>query len=160
MTAQSASSAQFQEMFEKGAKSAQDGLEQWNKMAQDVFKKAYPSFVDATEEGLRNQKQNIDALTQSATLYMKGAEQISQACWSWCQDIMQDTMSAAKSMMGAKNLKELVDMQSDMAKTCIEKCMAESSKIAEMSMKVANEASQPLQKRANQAMNTASKKAA
>jgi len=163
MTTGNPGTAQFQQMFEKGAKSAQEGLDQFNKTCQDAMKKTYPSLVTGFEESLKQQKQNIDACTQAATLYMKGAEQISQAYWTFCQNITQDTMSATKDMMNAKNMKEFIDMQSDVTKTTFEKCVNEGGKLSEMSVKVANEASQPLQKRANQAVQdaqAAAKKAA
>jgi phasin family protein len=65
---------------------------------------------------------------------------------------METSAQAAKALMGAKTLREAVDLQTDLAKSNFDKFIAESTKLSEMSVKVANEAFEPINARVNVAV--------
>ena len=48
-------------------------------------------------------------------------------------------------MMAAKTVKDFVDMQSDSARTSFDNFLSESTRLSEISVKVANEAFDPLE---------------
>jgi phasin family protein len=58
-------------------------------------------------------------------------------------------MNAAKAFMGVRSLREAVDLQSEVSRTQFDRLMADSAKLTELSLKVANEAFQPIQARFN-----------
>lgn len=152
--------AQFEETLKTGTKAMQDSMDQLSKMGRESFEKAYPNFTQGYDEFASASKDTLDAVAKSAALMAKGFEQIATACTSMSQEAMENSVSATKSMMSCKNWKEVVDVQTDMTRTNMDRIMTEGTKIAEMSMKAANEASQPIQQRMNESVETFVKKSA
>ncbi len=62
--------------------------------------------------------------------------------------------------MGAKTINDVFDIQSEMMKTNFDSFVAESTRLSEMSMKVANEAMAPLQSSFTTFVERVSKRAA
>jgi phasin family protein len=62
--------------------------------------------------------------------------------------------------MGCKDLREVVDVQSDFARESFDRLMNEGSKLSEIGVKVANEALEPIQARVNVAVEKIFKPAA
>ena len=57
-----------------------------------------------------------------------------------------------QALLAARTLREAVDVQTDWAKTSFDKVVAESTKLSEISVKVANEAAEPINARFNAAI--------
>ena len=55
------------------------------------------------------------------------------------------SVETTKAMMAAKTVKDFVDMQSDSARTSFDNFLSESTRLSEISVKVANEAFDPLE---------------
>ncbi|WP_114395638.1 phasin family protein [Oleisolibacter albus] len=94
-------------------------------------------------------KDNIDALVQSSAVLVKGLEALSKAVSSYTQAQLDQGMSAAKAALSVKTLKELVDLQTEYARSSFDAFMAEATKVSELSVQVANEAAEPLTARIN-----------
>jgi len=65
---------------------------------------------------------------------------------------MENVAQTAKALLAAKTLREAADLQNDWAKASFDKLVAEGTKVSELSVKVANEAFQPLNARMNVAV--------
>ena len=65
---------------------------------------------------------------------------------------MEASAQAAKALLAARTLREAVDVQTDFAKSSFDKLVAESTKLSEISVKVANEAAEPISARVNAAI--------
>ncbi|MFC7333195.1 phasin family protein [Rhodocista pekingensis] len=98
------------------------------------------------------QKDNIDALMRSGTIMARGFENLSKAMLAFTQTQVEQNVSAAKAMLGVKTLRELVDLQTEFARTSFDSLIAEATKVSEMSVKVTNEALEPLSARVNAAV--------
>ena len=82
----------------------------------------------------------------------KGFETLGKTWMSFTQETMESGAQVAKALLGAKTLREAVDLQTDFAKTSFDKFVGESTKLSEMSVKVANEAFEPINARLNVAV--------
>ena len=97
-------------------------------------------------------KENLEAVVAFGTTYAKGIEAINAELLAFTKKAVEDSVSATKALMGAKTVKELVDLQSDFAKTTFDELMSKSSKIGEMCAKVAQEAFEPINARVTETM--------
>ena len=66
-------------------------------------------------------------------------------------------MAAAKKFSSAKNPQEMMDLQTEWAKTAFDGFVAEATKLQDISVKVSNQASQPINDRINKAVETFAK---
>jgi len=123
--------------------------EQVEKMGKQVFQ-AYDDL-----NGFH--KENVDAMIQSGNILAKGLETLSKAMVAYTQSQVEQSVAATKAMMGVKTLRELVDLQTEFARTSFDTMIAEATKVSELSVKVANEAIEPLSARVNATVEKLSK---
>ena len=97
---------------------------------------------------------NFDAFVQSNSVVARGFEAIGMEVLACAQRSVEENMAQARALIGAKDLQEFVDLQSDFAKRRLERVLAETAKLTELSTKVANEAMEPLQKRVDATVDT------
>jgi phasin family protein len=76
------------------------------------------------------------------------------------QESLEDSVAAGKALVGAKTLKEVIDVSSSLAKSSFDKMVAESSKLSQLSSKLAEEALAPINSRVNAAVQKITKTAA
>ncbi|MBE9552989.1 MAG: TIGR01841 family phasin, partial [Proteobacteria bacterium] len=67
---------------------------------------------------------------------------------------------AAKALFSAKSFNEAVELQGEIARKSFDKSLSEGTKLSELSLKVANEAFQPIQQQFTAAVAKAGKIAA
>ncbi len=139
----------FEQAMKAGSEAAQKGYEQYVAFAKDNAEKLSEQLFKNYGQLSGLQKENAEAVMQSSTIWLKGFETVSKEMMALTQSSMESNMNAAKALMGVKTIKEAMDVQSGLAKSHMDKVMADSTKVAEMSMAVANEAFQPLQSRVN-----------
>ncbi len=91
------------------------------------------------------QKSSMDAWIKAGTVLAKGAEDLSKAYLAYAQDAAVTSSEAAKALMAVKSLQEMVELQNEFARKAFDKSVAEGTKMSEMSLKIANDAFEPLQ---------------
>ncbi|MBI3503897.1 MAG: phasin family protein [Proteobacteria bacterium] len=128
------------------------GLEQFFGPAKEQVEKAQAQSTKALEDMTKFSKENLDAVVSASTVYAKGFETFGKAWYAFSQETVEASAAVAKQLLGVKTLKEAVDLQTDFAKTTFDKFVAESTKLSEMSIKVANEALEPINARVNVAV--------
>src|SRR3546814_17370627 len=65
-------------------------------------------------------KQNVDAFVQAGNIWAKGAEELGKAYFSFAQASAEKNAEAGKSVLAAKSLKDVVDVQADSHPTSFE----------------------------------------
>ena len=128
------------------------GFDQYLGQAKEQIEKAQAQTTKSFEDMAAFSKENVDAFVVASTLYAKGFENVGKAWYALTQETVEASAAVAKALLGAKTLKEAVDLQTDFAKTTFDKYVAESTKLSEMSIKSANEALQPINARVNVAV--------
>jgi phasin family protein len=124
--------------YEKAVSTTRTQVE---KTSQAVFK----GYDDLTVVG----KDNIDACMKSGTILAKGLEALGKEVAKYTQASIEKNLAATQTMMGARTLREAVDLQSNYARESFDSLVAETTKLTELSVEVANQAIEPLQTRAN-----------
>ena len=142
----------FEDVTAKSTDFVQKGYDQVLGASREQFDKASVSAFKAYEEFSKFQKDNYEAFVAASTIFAKGAENVGKAWMTLSQEAMEAAAQTAKSLLGAKTLREAVDLQSDFAKSNFDKFVAEGTKMSELTVKVANEAFAPLNARVNVAV--------
>lgn len=120
--------------------------------AKSQVEKASAQTLKAYEDAAKFNKENLDAFVVASTTYAKGVESVSKSWAAFAQETFEASANVAKAILGAKTLKEAVDLQTDFAKTTFDKFVAEGTKVSEASIKVTNEALEPINARVNVAV--------
>lgn len=134
------------------AKNTANTMEQAMQFTKEHMDKASDTFFKSFDDMAVFNKGNVDAVVKSSTIVARGAEELSRHVMTLFQSNLEQSVATARAAMGCTTLKQVVDLQSDLAKTAFDKAVSESSKISELSMKVANEAIEPIQARVSLAV--------
>ena len=84
-------------------------------------------------------KEAVDAYVKAGNVMTKGMEDLGKTLFAFAQSQAESNVSAAKT------LNDVVEIQSDLARSQFDAFVAESTKVSEMSLKVANETVEPIQ---------------
>ena len=76
-------------------------------------------------------KSNLDALTASATAAQKGAEALSAPALSYGKTSWEHSVAAVQSMAQARSIQELIELQTNFAKSAMETHLSEVTKMTE-----------------------------
>ena len=123
--------------------------EQVEKTSKAMFK-GYGNFADLGQE-------NLDAVVKSGTIYAKGVETIGRQVMNFAQAAMDNNVAATKAMLGAKSLREVVDLQNELTRKTFDRFLADYGQLTEMSVKLATDASAPIQARVKETVEKAMK---
>ena len=104
-------------------------------------------------------KANLEAFVQANKLFTTGIETLSKEVVSLAQSSLESSTAATKAMFAAKTIKDVVELQTDFAKTSFEKLVANSTKIGEMTVKLATDSAAPIGARVTAASEKVMKKA-
>jgi phasin family protein len=139
-------------MTAAGTDFAQKGYDRMLGAAREQMEKASVNAFKSYEDISKFSKENFDAYVAASTAMAKGFETLGKTWMAFTQESLESGAAVAKALLGAKTLREAVDLQTDFAKTSFDKLVGESTKLSEMSVKVANEAFEPINARLNVAV--------
>ncbi len=134
---------------EQAMKASTEGYEQALNVTKEQVEKASEAFFKSYDEMSAMNKEGVDAFVKAGEVLTKGAESLGKAYFDFAQASAEASVEATKAMMAAKTVKDFVDIQSDFARTSFDNFLSESTRLSEMSVKVANEAFDPLKAQFN-----------
>ena len=105
-------------------------------------------------------KDNLDAVIASSTLFAKGMQDLNAAWFGYAQASLEDSFAATKAVLDCKSVPEAVEVQRELAQEKVAKLVAESRKLSDLSVKVAEKAMAPITGRVTVAVEKFSKPAA
>src|ERR1700689_3323221 len=114
----------------------------------------FTRFFPAFDKVVAFHKGNLDALVQANTLFAKGAQEISKEYLAQAQEHLQSAATVGQAVLKAKSPQDAFQLNVETAKAGFEKLVATSTKIGEMSVKVATEAFAPVKARLEVAATT------
>ena len=112
----STAKAQTEKVQAAGAQAFKDGLE-----------KTTASLSELSAQS----KQNLEALTASATAAQKGAEALSAQALSYGKSSWENGVAAAQTFAKARSVQELIELQTSFAKSAMETYLSEVTKMTE-----------------------------
>ena len=126
-----------------GTEKAQAMLGDLNARAKTAAEKG-AKFV---EEMTSLTKGNVEALVASGKIAAKGVEELGAGAAAYSKTSFEKTTGMLKSMSSVKSPADLMQIQSEYAKSSFDAMVAESSKLTESFVKLATEVMQPLSSR-------------
>lgn len=103
----------------------------------------------AAEELANLYRGNLDAFVEAGKIAATGAQSIGHELASKSRDNLEQTANTVRSFAEAKTPTELLQLQSDFARTAFDRFVEDSSALTESVVKLAGEAFQPLSSRAS-----------
>jgi phasin family protein len=138
------------ETVEQVVKASTESYEQAFNMTKEQVEKASKSLIKGYDELTEITQKNVEAFVKAGNLWAKGAENIGKAYFNLAQVSAEAGVEVAQAMFAAKTLKDVVDVQTGYAKASMDTFVTEGKKINDMTLKVANEAFEPIQSQVNQ----------
>ena len=135
--AQAAKVEAFQETVETAAKASQDAM-------QDGFEKAVAS---AGEFGT-HVKANTEALVESLTIAGKGVEAINTEATTFAKTTLENGVATAQAFAGAKSLQEMVELQTNFAKSTMDAYLGELTTLTGLTTGLVKDTTKPINDRA------------
>src|SRR5215204_5399381 len=140
------------DVFRRGTETARDNLQQGLNTATQTFQRINDQFTQAlgfsgpqAEELTRRSSQNIQAVSQASSVLMKGAQEVSQEVFGLVQDRVQKNIDAVSRIAGTRSVQDFVAVQSDLARDTLQQVIDTNRRIAELSVRVADEAARAIQ---------------
>jgi len=133
--------------FEQTMASLKDGMAQATstiETTQAKVKENMDKVMKSAEEFFAFGQGNMDAVMKSSQIWATGVQDIGKQFAAAAQANFDASMAAFKALSGAKTLKDAVDVQSGLARSSMEKVTAETGKLTEASLKLAEQAMAPI----------------
>ncbi|SDD37390.1 phasin family protein [Belnapia rosea] len=142
-----------QKLVQDGAAPAHATMEKTMEQAT----KATEGMMKAAEQAAEFSRGNAEAMAKAAQVYMTGVQDLSKQTLAMMQGLSEHAIASAKALAAVKSLKEATEIQTSYARTAMEKALAESTKLQEASLKLAEATFAPLSARMTLAVETMSK---
>lgn len=134
------------------SKTAKDTLDTMTAASNDAIKDGFEKSLNAVTEFSAFQKDTVDAVIASTTSTAKSLEELNAAAVAFAKKSMEDSVAAAKSMAGAKSVQEVLEIQSDYAKSSLDALMAEVNKNSDLMSNLVKESFKPINDRFSAAL--------
>ena len=142
----------LEDAVQAGTEAFTKGYEQFYNTAREQMDKAQKSAFENFDQISDFNRESVEALIVSGNVVVKGVEVVGKAVAAFAQDAAEANMAAVKQFSTATNPQEFMDMQTAWAKSAFEGFMAETSKLQDISVRVSNQAVQPINERINKAV--------
>lgn len=100
--------------------------------------------VKSAEEFVSFSQGNVEALIKAGQIWAAGVQDLNKSFAATAQAQMEAAMGSFKALAAVKSVKEAMDIQTSLARTSMESAMAETGKITDASMKLAEQAIAPI----------------
>jgi phasin family protein len=102
------------------------------------------SITRTTDEVTSFSQGTIDAMMKSGQAWASGMQAITQTIAETAQAQLDHTLSTWKALTGVKSLKEAMDLQAGLARASLQTALADTGKLTEVSIKLAEQSMAPL----------------
>ncbi len=140
------------DMARRGTETARDAVQTGLNTATETFQRMSDQFTKVlgfngpqSEELTRRASQNVQAVTQASSVLARGAQEVSREVLNLVQDRLQKNVEAVSRIAGARSLQDFVAVQSDLARDGLQQVIDTNKRIAEVSLRTADEAARAIQ---------------
>ena len=140
------------DLARRGAETARDSLQSGVNLATESFQHISDQFTKAwgfsgpqAEELARRSSQNIQAVSQASSVLIKGAQEVSREWFGFAQERVQKNMDGLNRLLGCRSVQDFVATQSDLARDNLQQAIDTNKRVAEVSVRVAEEAARSIQ---------------
>ena len=154
------------DVFRRSTETARDNLQSGLNTATQGFQRINDQFTQAlgfngpqSEELTRRSSQNLQAVSQASNVLARGAQEVSREVFGLIQDRLQKNIDGLSRLAGVRSVQDFVAVQSDIVRDGLQQVIDTNKRVAELSVRVADEAARAIQgqadKNANQARRAA-----
>jgi phasin family protein len=97
---------------------------------------------------------NVEAFTKAGQVWAAGVQELGKQVAATAQSHIDQTVATFKAITTAKSFKEAIDLQSTLARSTVEKAVADTGKLTDASLKLAEQTWAPLTARVTLAVET------
>jgi phasin family protein len=121
--------------------------ENFQRMA-DQFTNVLGFHGPEAEELARRSSQNIQALTEAGSVLARGAQEVSQEVFGLIQERVRKNADAVNQIARVRSVQDFVAVQSDLARDTLWQVIEINKRVAERSLRIAEEAARIVQAQA------------
>src|SRR5215203_7299497 len=140
------------DLARQGAETARKNLQAGLDTAAQTFQRMTDQFTQVlgfngpqSEELARRSSQNLQAVTQASTVLARGAQEVSREVFGLVQDRLTKNVDAVSRLAGTRSVQDFVAVQSDLARDTLQQVIDTNKRIAEVSLRTADEAARAIQ---------------
>ena len=146
-----------QKFYKAGSDSAVKGFEKGTAFTREQVEKSFPQAVGKFDEATAFAKESMDASLASAAVASKSFDAIADEFVAYGKKAAETSFANAKALSGVKSFQDLLELQTGFARSAFDTAFAGATKMAELAVKAANEAAEPMQTRVAKAVEKYSK---
>lgn len=146
---------------DKGTKTFKEGVENAAALGEEAATLSGAAFKDAADKSLgalnemnAQGKRNLEAVVASVTAATRGAEQLGAQAMAYTKTSLETQAEAARSITAARSVQEVLELQTNYAKTAMEAYINQMTKVSETMTVAVKDSMQPLNERATALMET------
>ncbi len=136
---------------ETAQQAAQSGLNMVSEVTQrsmDQFTRAFGFSAGDADEVARASSRNLQSVTDSGAVLARGLQDISREWVTFAQDRLRQNFEGFHRLANCRTLQDVVQVQSDLARTGLEETINSARTIAQLSLWMADEAGQKIKTQA------------
>lgn len=115
-------------------------------------KEGVDKAMKTTEEFVSFGQGNLEAIMRSGQIWAAGVQDLSRQVTAAAQASFAESLATFKALMAVKSLKDAIELQSNLARSTLEKALAESGRLTDASFKLTEQTLAPLTARVSLAM--------
>ncbi len=150
-----------QEMADKANQAAQDGAQAFKanvdhaaNVGNQAIKDTMDKSLSALNEVNAQSKRNLEALMASMTAATRGVEALSGQAMQYAKRSAEGNVEQAKALSAARSMQEVVELQTNFAKSAMEAYVAELNRVSETITSAVKDSFRPLNERATAIVET------
>src|SRR5215207_2116246 len=140
------------DMARRGTEPARDTFQSGLNTATETVQRVSDQFTKVlgfngpqAEELARRSSQNIEAFSQASTVLVRGAQEVTREVFGLVQDRLQKNVEGLNRLAGTRSVQDFVAVQSDLVRDGLQQVIDTNKRIAEVSLRVADEAARAIQ---------------
>ncbi|MBU6497040.1 MAG: phasin family protein [Rhodospirillales bacterium] len=114
------------------------------KKTQEEVKMNMDKAIKTAEEMVSFGQGNVEAIVKSGQIWSAGVQDLSKSFAATAQAQLDQTVATMKALAGVKSLKEAIDLQANLTRNSVETAVAQTGKLTDASMKLAEQAFAPI----------------